>query len=128
MVRFFLFFLVVFCLFGMILDKLCVQLVFVIYEVQSMENESFLQGQLIILQGNIVIVWGDNFFVIQVLESDYDNNVFMLEVVVIVGFYFGSLGDVVEVIGIVCEEDGFMIIVSLGLSIINIGVDFFFFF
>ncbi|KGE85620.1 MAG: T9SS type A sorting domain-containing protein [Phaeodactylibacter xiamenensis] len=123
MVRFLPPFLVALCLFGIIPDKLHTQPAFAIHEVQGTENESPLQGQLVTLQGNIVTARGDNFFVIQAPESDYDNNAFTSEAVVIAGSYFGSPGDVVEVTGTVREEDGLTIIASPGLSITNTGED-----
>ncbi len=123
MVKFLPPFLAALCLFGTFPNKLFNQPAFAIHEVQGTGNESPLLGQLITLQGNIVTARGDNFFVIQSPESEYDNNSLTSEAVVIAGTYFGSPGDVVEVTGTVHEEDGLTIIANPGLSVTNTGED-----
>jgi endonuclease/exonuclease/phosphatase family metal-dependent hydrolase len=96
----------IFCLlFGIIPNSLLAQAL-PISAVQGTGTTSAYEGQVISTTGNIVTARGSGFFFIQSPPAAADDDPLTAEGLLVLESYFGSVGDVVSVTGMVVEEDG----------------------
>jgi endonuclease/exonuclease/phosphatase family metal-dependent hydrolase len=86
------------------------------WQVQGDGLSSPYLGQTVTLEGNIVIAKGSGFFFIQSPEDRSDNDPMTSDALLVAAAYFGGVGDVVDVTGLVAEEDGTTTIVNASVT------------
>ncbi len=92
-----------------------------IWEIQGSGAASPYLGQAITTEGNIVTARGNGFFFIQTPDERADEDPLTSEGLLIADAYFGSVGDVVNISGLVEEQDGMTVLSGPGLSITPTG-------